>query len=140
VGHDGGDGEVDPALRVLRLLHDAGATGVAQHGARDVPGEALVAVVGPGSGCGRPIVELQVRRHLLGVAKTLHLDGEHCSHTVRVVPDLPIPEMVENRRRSIAMLPSGTPALDRDEALQLLDQLEAALLELRKLRTRGEVQ
>jgi hypothetical protein len=50
------------------------------------------------------------------------------------VADLPIPELVENRRRSIAMLPVGAPALNRDEALELLAQLEAALLELRKLR------
>jgi hypothetical protein len=31
------------------------------------------------------------------------------------VPDLPIPELVENQRRSIAMLPPGAPALNRDE-------------------------
>jgi hypothetical protein len=37
--------------------------------------------------------------------------------------DLPIPELVENRRRSIAMLPPGAPALNRDEALELLEQL-----------------
>jgi hypothetical protein len=55
------------------------------------------------------------------------------------VPELPTPELVENRRRSIAMLPSGVPALDRDEALELLGQLEAALVELRKLRAQGEV-
>jgi hypothetical protein len=30
-------------------------------------------------------------------------------------------------------------ALNRDEALELLGQLEAALVELRKLRTQGEV-
>jgi hypothetical protein len=47
--------------------------------------------------------------------------------------DLPIPELVENRRRSIAMLPEGAPALNRDEALELLKQLEVALQELRKL-------
>jgi hypothetical protein len=55
------------------------------------------------------------------------------------VAELPTPELVENRRRSIAMLPSGVPALDRDEALELLGQLEAALLEVRKLRTQSEV-
>jgi hypothetical protein len=43
-----------------------------------------------------------------------------------VFAELPIPELVENRRRSIAMLSSGTPALNRDEALELLEQLEAA--------------
>jgi hypothetical protein len=48
--------------------------------------------------------------------------------------DLPIPELVENRRRSIAMLPTGGPALNRDEALEILRQLEAALLELRRIR------
>jgi hypothetical protein len=47
---------------------------------------------------------------------------------------VPTPELVENRRRSIAMLPSGVPALNRDEALELLRQLEAALLELRRIR------
>ena len=39
-----------------------------------------------------------------------------CSHIVMVSPT-PISEPVENRRRSIAMLPTGVPALDRDEAL-----------------------
>jgi hypothetical protein len=34
------------------------------------------------------------------------------------VPELPTPELIENRRRSVAMLPSGVPALDRDEALE----------------------
>jgi hypothetical protein len=53
---------------------------------------------------------------------------------VTTVAELPIPELVENRRRSIAMLPPGAPALNRDEALELLEQLEAALLALRKLR------
>jgi hypothetical protein len=42
------------------------------------------------------------------------------SATVGAVADLPIPELIENRRRSIAMLPPGAPALDRDQALELL--------------------
>jgi hypothetical protein len=50
------------------------------------------------------------------------------------VSDLPIPELVENRRRSVAMLPSGAPALNRDEALELLEQLLEALREIRELR------
>jgi hypothetical protein len=50
------------------------------------------------------------------------------------VPELPIPELVENRRRAVAMLPSGAPALNRDEALELLEEFKAALLELRRLR------
>jgi hypothetical protein len=37
------------------------------------------------------------------------------------------------------MLPSGAPALNRDEALELLEQLNAALLALRELRAQGEV-
>jgi hypothetical protein len=55
------------------------------------------------------------------------------------VADLPTPEVVENQRRSIAMLPVGAPALNRDEALELLEQLEAALVELRNPRRQGEV-
>jgi hypothetical protein len=51
------------------------------------------------------------------------------------VADLPIPELVENERRSVAMLAPGVPALSREEALELLEQLEAALLELRRIRT-----
>ena len=47
--------------------------------------------------------------------------------------ELPTPELVENRRRSIAMLAVGAPALNRDEALEVLRQLEAALVELRRL-------
>jgi hypothetical protein len=52
------------------------------------------------------------------------------------VADLPIPELVENRRRSIAMLPTGAPALNRDEALEILRQLVEALRQLRELRRR----
>jgi hypothetical protein len=52
---------------------------------------------------------------------------------VKAVADLPIPELVENQRRSIAMLAPGVPALNREQALELLGQLEAALLELRRL-------
>jgi hypothetical protein len=36
------------------------------------------------------------------------------------------------------MLPTGAPALNRDEALEVLGQLEAALVEPRKLRGQGE--
>jgi hypothetical protein len=53
-------------------------------------------------------------------------------------PNCRLPSWFENQRRSIAMLPSGVPALERDEALELLGQLEAALVELRKLRAQGE--
>ena len=51
-----------------------------------------------------------------------------------VVAELPIPELVENRRRSVAMLPTGAPALNRDEALELLGQLAEALRQLRNLK------
>jgi hypothetical protein len=51
----------------------------------------------------------------------------------RDVTKLPIPEFLENRLRSIAMLPPGAPALNRDEALELLEQLAEALNELRRL-------
>ncbi len=53
------------------------------------------------------------------------------------MPELPIPELVENRRRSIAMLPPGTPALNRDEALEVLEQLKAALHEVRDTASTG---
>jgi hypothetical protein len=52
--------------------------------------------------------------------------------------DLPIPELVENRLRSVAMLAPGAPALNREEALELLEQLEAASNEVRRLRARLE--
>jgi hypothetical protein len=52
------------------------------------------------------------------------------------VAELTIPELVENRRRSVAMLPTGAPALNRDEALELLRQLVDALREARDLRRR----
>jgi hypothetical protein len=55
------------------------------------------------------------------------------------VPELPIHELVENRRRSIAMLPVGAPALNRDDALELLEQLEAVLLALREGKTQDEM-
>jgi hypothetical protein len=55
-----------------------------------------------------------------------------------VVADLPIPELIENRRRSIAMLPVDAPALNRDEALEILRQLGDALHEVRELRRQLE--
>ena len=64
----------------------------------------------------------------------MHYRTEHLFAYAAAVADLPIPELLENRRRSIAMLPTGAPALNRDEAIELLRQLEQALLELRDLR------
>jgi hypothetical protein len=61
---------------------------------------------------------------------------EHMFAYGAAVPDLPIPELVENRRRSIAMLAPGAPALNRDEAMELLKQLGDALREIRELRRR----
>jgi len=46
--------------------------------------------------------------------------------------DLPPSEQVENLRRSVAMLPPGAPALNRDEAMKLLAQLAEALRQLRR--------
>jgi len=48
------------------------------------------------------------------------------------VVGLPIPELVENQRRSIAMLAPGAPALDREEARDVLRQLVEALRRLRR--------
>jgi hypothetical protein len=53
--------------------------------------------------------------------------AEHLFAYAAAVADLPIPELVENRRRSIAMLPPHAPALNRDEALDVLEQLRDAL-------------
>jgi hypothetical protein len=61
---------------------------------------------------------------------------EHMFAYAAAVADLPIPELVENRRRSIGMLPPGSPALNRDEALEILRQLVEALREVRDLRRR----
>jgi hypothetical protein len=56
------------------------------------------------------------------------------------VANLPIPELIENRRRSIAMLPPGAPALNRDDALEVLTQLAEALREVRDLRRGGSAE
>jgi hypothetical protein len=61
------------------------------------------------------------------------LRTEHLFAYVRPVGELPIPELVENRRRSVAMLPVGAPALNRDEVLEILRQLSDALRGLREL-------
>jgi hypothetical protein len=50
------------------------------------------------------------------------------------VAELPTVELVENRRRSVAMLQPVKPALNRDEALGLLEQLVTALKEVWRLR------
>jgi hypothetical protein len=63
---------------------------------------------------------------------------EHTFVYARPVADLPIPELVKTRRRSIAMLPVGAPALNRDEALEVLRQLAEALREVRDLRRRAD--
>ena len=63
---------------------------------------------------------------------------EHTFVYSRPVAYLPILELVENRRRSIAMLPTGAAALNRDEALELLSQLVEALRRLRALE-RGDM-
>jgi hypothetical protein len=73
------------------------------------------------------VTQSGVRRPDAGRANT-------CSPIVEAVPELPTPELVENRRRSVAMLPPGAPALNRDEALEVLQQLVDALSEIRDLR------
>jgi hypothetical protein len=70
-----------------------------------------------------------------GVSESTVHPPRHRTH-VRLgaaMADLPIPELVENRRRSIAMLTPGVPALNREEALELLEQLEEAQLRLGEL-------
>jgi hypothetical protein len=60
--------------------------------------------------------------------------NEHLFATLRLVVELPPVERVEQYRRSVAMLPPGAPALNRERALQLYADLIAALLEVRRLR------
>ena len=49
------------------------------------------------------------------------------------------PHELENRRRSLAMLRRGQPSgLDRDEAIDLIEQLQAAREEARDLRAQIE--
>ena len=59
------------------------------------------------------------------------LGGQRATRAVIARADLPIRELVENERRSIAMLPPGAPALNRDDALDLLEQLAEALRRLK---------
>jgi len=42
--------------------------------------------------------------------------------------ELPTPERIEQLRRSVAMLPPRSPALNREQALELYGWLVAALL------------
>jgi hypothetical protein len=67
---------------------------------------------------------------------SVHYHTEYLFAYASTVADLPIPELVENRRRSIAMLPTGAPALNRDEALEVLRQRGDALREIRRLHGR----
>lgn len=46
---------------------------------------------------------------------------------------LPHPARVEQFRRSVAMLPPGAAALDRERALELYEWLLEALAEVRRL-------
>jgi hypothetical protein len=47
---------------------------------------------------------------------------------------LPILKTIDNWRRSFAILAPGAPALNRDEALEILGQLGEALRQVRDLR------
>jgi hypothetical protein len=48
--------------------------------------------------------------------------------------EIPSPESIEYQRRSLAMLTVGQPALNREQALKLVEQLADAVDELRRLR------
>ena len=52
--------------------------------------------------------------------------------------DLPILELVEQQRRSVAMLPTGAPALHGEQALELLAQPQAARRDVEELKTQGD--
>lgn len=46
--------------------------------------------------------------------------------------ELPSVERAEQLRRSVAMLPPRAPALNREQAIELYEQLIAALLEMKR--------
>jgi hypothetical protein len=50
------------------------------------------------------------------------------------VADLPSPERTEQLRRSVVMLQRRSPALNREQALELYEQLIDAPLEVKRLR------
>jgi hypothetical protein len=86
-----------------------------------------------GSECGAGLA-----RHLVSDRAAVHGHYEHLFAYVLgfalkgflckalCAADLPIPELVENRGRSIAMPAPDAPALNRDEALDVLGQLVQA--------------
>jgi hypothetical protein len=89
---------------------------------------------------GYPGQHRNCRRGVLGArqssAETMRASFAELAHPhcwPMTVADLPIPELVEQRRRSVAMLAPDTRALNRDEALQLLAQSAEALRRLRRL-------
>lgn len=57
---------------------------------------------------------------------------EHMFDTVGSMPDLPTPEEVEYQRRGVAMLAVGQPALNRNQALRVLQQLHDAVADIRR--------
>jgi hypothetical protein len=52
--------------------------------------------------------------------------------------DLAILELVEHQRRSVAMLPTGVPARNCEQALELLEQPQAARRDVEELRTQDD--
>jgi hypothetical protein len=53
--------------------------------------------------------------------------------TVRAMTELPSSSRVEQCRGSVVMLPARSPALDREAAMALYDQLLEALHEVERL-------
>ncbi len=60
--------------------------------------------------------------------------SEHMFYGTSMAMNLTSPEMVENHRRSVAMLQRGQVALDREQALEVLEELRDARDEVRRLR------
>jgi len=72
-------------------------------------------------------------REMRGSGERLEALGEHAFDGVASWPVERSYEL-ENWRRSIAMLPPGSPGLDREEAMRLLAELRDLEMRMRRLR------
>jgi hypothetical protein len=64
---------------------------------------------------------------------SLHWQGEHMFDTVSQVMNFFGDHEIEHLRRSLAMLPAGADALNREEAMALLGRLRDAMARLRRI-------
>jgi len=104
------------------------ARGVGHRRLKEVVGDGGELVVNPVAGCGNPHSHKQFTRTQAGPLRT-GVRG-------RIFPVMDRLYEIENLRRSLAMLPPGTKALDREDAMKLLGELHEVETRLRNLRKR----